>query len=114
MILKLLFQFGGIVSKLLREKVAENIRRLRVLSGTTQVELAKKAGLTDVYISRVEQNARNLTLDSVEQIARALKVPVIDLIGDTLTNFPKSTPRTAQSLRYAIRVLEAYLESIEK
>lgn len=102
------------MSKLLREIVSENIRRFRIEAGLTQVELARRAKLTDVYISRVEQGSRNLTLDSVEQIAAALEVPIVYLIQGSKQIIPKVSSVTEKSLRHAIRVLEAYLQSGKK
>ncbi len=101
------------MAKLLREIVAENIRKMRVEVGITQVELAKKAKLTDVYISRVEQNAKNLTLDSIEQIAMALDVPVSSLIVEGPMKIGKANPKTIRSLKHAIKVLEAYIEGLQ-
>jgi transcriptional regulator with XRE-family HTH domain len=98
----------------LREIVAENIRKLRIQEGLTQVELAKKAKLTDVYISRVEQNAKNLTLDSVEQIANALGVPITSLIENTKVQIPKVNKGTVRSLQHAVMVLEAYIETLDE
>ncbi|MBF0440687.1 MAG: helix-turn-helix transcriptional regulator [Oligoflexales bacterium] len=101
------------MAKGLREIVANNIRDLRIQAGLTQVELAKKAKLTDVYISRIEQKSKNLTLDSIEQIANALEVPISSLIKDVSTTFPKQNKKTANSIRHAIKVLELYLQTIE-
>ena len=99
--------------KALREIAAENIKQQRALAGLTQVELAKKAKLADVYISRIEQNAKNIALDSVEQIADALAVPVASLIETSRREIPRPAAGTVKALRHAVRVLEAYIEAIE-
>lgn len=99
--------------RLLREIVAENIRSLRVRGGLTQAELARKSRLTDVYISRVEKSAKNLTLDSVEQIASALGVPVTSLLSGIPESFPKANKGTEKSIAHAIQILEAYLQAIK-
>ncbi len=101
------------MAKLLREIVAENIRKLRIEAGLTQVELAKRAKLTDVYISRVEQNSKNLTLDSIEQIASALGAPVGLLIAEGPTRVRKGNIKTVRALKHAVRVIEAYIEDID-
>ena len=102
------------MAKLLREIVAENIKAVRVRTGITQVDLAKKAKMTDVYISRVEQQAKNLTLDSVEQIAHALGVPITSLIKDGKVTVPRANDATIRSLKHAVMVLESYIEAIKK
>ena len=43
-------------------------------------ELATKSGLSPSYISGIENNKANPTLDKLKQIADALGVPVKDLI----------------------------------
>jgi transcriptional regulator with XRE-family HTH domain len=54
--------------------VASTIRHFRTSSGMSQEELADKAGLDRTYISGVERGVRNITLESLEQIIRALAV----------------------------------------
>ena len=60
--------------------VADNIRRYRKLAGLSQEELGEKAGLHRTYIGSVERGERNITLDSLEEIANALKVAPVQLV----------------------------------
>jgi len=60
--------------------VAENIKRYRKLSGLSQEELGEKAGLHRTYIGSVERGERNITLDSLEEIANALHIAPVQLV----------------------------------
>ena len=49
---------------------------MRNLLGISQEELAERADLHRTYVSDVERGARNLSLESIERLARALDVSV--------------------------------------
>lgn len=55
-----------------RARFGEKIRKLRLAKGWTQEELAEKAGLHPTYIGGVERGERNLGLDNLLKLARAL------------------------------------------
>lgn len=50
--------------------------------GISQEELAERAGLHRTYISDIERGARNLSLESIEKLARALQIPLATLFRD--------------------------------
>ena len=50
--------------------VAERIKELRVQMGYTQKEMAKRLGVIQQYVSRLEAGRENLTLDTLNKIAR--------------------------------------------
>src|SRR5262245_49751618 len=56
------------------------IRRLREARGLTQEQLAGAVGMMRSNISRIEAAKHRPTLETLERIAKALKVPVADLI----------------------------------
>ncbi len=56
------------------------IRRLRLAKGMTQAQLARAAGIVRPNLCRVEGGKHRPTLQTLERIAAALKVPVVDLI----------------------------------
>jgi transcriptional regulator with XRE-family HTH domain len=60
--------------------IGENIRRLRVQIGLTQEELAEVAGLHRTYIGAIERGERNVSLENIVGIARALDVKPSDLL----------------------------------
>lgn len=49
--------------------------------GPSQEGLAREAQLHRTFVSHVERKVRNVSLDNVEALARALKVPVADLFA---------------------------------
>ena len=61
--------------------VAGNIRRIRLEIGLSQEKLAEQAGLHRTYIGGVERGERNITLSSLERIARALHTTPTQLIS---------------------------------
>ena len=64
----------------LRERLARNVRLLRVMRGWSQEVLALEAGLDRTYVGAVERGERNLTLASMEKLAGALGVEVRELL----------------------------------
>lgn len=58
----------------LRGTVAANVRRLRLALDFSQEALAAEAGLHRTYIGAIERAERNLSLDNIERLAKALKV----------------------------------------
>jgi transcriptional regulator with XRE-family HTH domain len=57
------------------------LRKLRKDQGLTMAELAKKAQVTDAYIAQLETGEKkNPSLDVLKRLARALGVPVTELL----------------------------------
>ena len=65
-----------------RRILGETIRAKRVKFELSQEKLAEKAGLSTVFISRVERGVESPSLDSIVKIAKALGVRVRDLVRD--------------------------------
>ncbi len=61
--------------------LAENLRALRQQKGLSQEKLAELAGLHWTYIGSVERGERNISIDNVEALARALEINVPDLLS---------------------------------
>lgn len=53
---------------------------LRAEHGMSQEDLALECDLHRTFIAHVERGARNISLDNIEKIAVALKVPVHRLL----------------------------------
>ncbi len=70
--------------------VGSNIRTSRIKAGITQEELALKSGLSQGYINQLENGKRNYTQKSLELIASALSVTVIDLFKEKEIEQPAS------------------------
>ena len=67
--------------------VASTVKALRLSRGFSQEELAHRAKLDRTYISGVERRVRNITLDSLESIVRALEVTVPDFLNEVAEAF---------------------------
>lgn len=66
----------------LNERLGANVRRLRIASGLSQETLAAECGIHRTYVGAVERGERNVTLQTVEKIASALKVDPLDLLRE--------------------------------
>ncbi|MBI5328286.1 MAG: helix-turn-helix domain-containing protein [Deltaproteobacteria bacterium] len=65
--------------------VGENIRRLRLKAGLTQEEVALRSGLSQGYINQLESGKRRFTQKTLELIADALSVPMVELFKEEVT-----------------------------
>ena len=63
---------------------ATNVRRLRLSLGLSQERLAELAGLHRTYVGSVERGERNISIDNMERVARAVGVNVADLLQEPL------------------------------
>jgi transcriptional regulator with XRE-family HTH domain len=67
-------------SKELTRIFADNVRNFRHTKNLSQEELADHCGLHRTYIGSVERGERNVTLSTIETLASALDVSVLDLL----------------------------------
>lgn len=63
-----------------------SVRAWRKRLGLSQEVLAERAELHRTYISDVERGARNLSLESISRLAKALNIPVAELFRQKLPN----------------------------
>ncbi len=61
---------------ILRERMGESIRNLRLQRGLTQVELARLADISPSNLARIEDGRYSVGLDILNQIANALGVAI--------------------------------------
>jgi transcriptional regulator with XRE-family HTH domain len=64
----------------MRRLVGQNVRRIRHEKGLTQEQFAEISGLSQQYISGLEQGHRNPTVVTLHELATALGVTPADLI----------------------------------
>lgn len=63
-----------------RALLSRNMLRLRAEKGWSQEALALEAGLHRTFVTHVERQVRNISLDNLEKLAVALEVPVAELL----------------------------------
>jgi transcriptional regulator with XRE-family HTH domain len=59
--------------------LARTVRRLREQTATTQEDLAHEAGITTGTLSKIERADSNPSWTTIERIARALKISLVEL-----------------------------------
>ena len=64
----------------LRNVVAANVKNRRLRLGLSQEELADICGYHRTYIGSVEREERNITLSTLEALAKALGVSASELL----------------------------------
>ena len=60
--------------------MARNVRLLRAERGLSQEALAYEAGINRTYLSDIERGTRNVSIDNLSRLAKALDVPVWSLL----------------------------------
>ena len=61
-------------------KLGRKIRETRVKEGYSQEELASRCELHRTYISDIERGERNVSVENIEKIAKALKTEPNELL----------------------------------
>lgn len=75
----------------IRATLAENIRSYRKDNGLSQEELADLCELHRTYIGSVEREERNVSLSTLEALARALGVSVPELLTSRVKHAHKES-----------------------
>lgn len=66
----------------LRKRLGKTIRRLRAALGFSQESFASRVKVHRTFMGAVERGEQNLSLDSLEKIARGLSVSPSVLLGE--------------------------------
>jgi transcriptional regulator with XRE-family HTH domain len=66
----------------LRLKLGKAIRRLRAEAGYSQEAFADQCRFHRTFIGAIERGEKNLTTDSLERIAKGLKISVFELFRE--------------------------------
>jgi len=61
------------------KKLGQKLKKARKNSGITQEQLAEKVGMHYTSISRIETGDANPPVQTINKIAKALKIPLSDL-----------------------------------
>lgn len=75
-----------------RHIIGWNLRLLRVERGLSQERLALEAKIDRAYVGRVERGMENVTVATLEALARALGVPLAALFVEPELNAPIPKP----------------------
>ncbi len=60
-------------------RFGKKVREERQKRGLSQERLAVKAGVHRTYIGMIERAEKNITLENIDKIAKALGMPIEDL-----------------------------------
>lgn len=93
----------------IRQVISERIREMRIMKGLTQQELADIVRMDVRYVSRLESQAPNLTIDLLERLAKGLGCHPAELLGDARTTV---SPLVVRSLDRAIESLTSFRSAI--
>ena len=64
----------------LRKFLAQRVRDLRTQRGYSQERLGERASLSGKFIGEVERGEKSISLDSLYRVAKALAVPITQLV----------------------------------
>lgn len=67
-------------AKKLRDTLARNVRQMRMERNWSQEDLSGESGLSQTYLSQIESGMRSVSLDALDQLARAFSVSADQLL----------------------------------
>lgn len=63
------------------KKIGANLREIRKKKKMSQVILAEEAGLNRTYIGELERGEKNMSLNTLLKLVKALKIEITDLFN---------------------------------
>jgi transcriptional regulator with XRE-family HTH domain len=66
----------------------EKIKNIRIEKGYTLADLSERTGYTPSYLSQIERNLKNPSLEALRKIADSLEVPIITFLIDDYDKYP--------------------------
>ncbi|KQB80246.1 MULTISPECIES: helix-turn-helix domain-containing protein [Leuconostoc] len=64
----------------IQKKLGDNVRTLRLERGYSQEVFAELVGVHRTYIGMIERGEKNVTLETIVKLSRALDTSISDLI----------------------------------
>jgi len=61
-------------------QIGMRLRRLRKVKKLTRYALAKRAGISPAYVTKLEEGRSDPTIGMLQRLAKALGVPVTELL----------------------------------
>ena len=80
------------------QNINNQIRDLRIAKKITQQELAERTNLSVPYISQIENNHRNISLETFVKIVDALEVSLSDFF------LPYSVPQDTEMMELLLKI----------
>ena len=65
----------------IKTKFGAKVRKLRLAKGLSQEAFADVCGLHRTYVGAIERGERNVSLENIEKIAKALGISIASLLG---------------------------------
>ncbi len=65
----------------IKTKLGAKVRKLRLAKGLSQEAFADICGLHRTYVGAIERGERNVSLENIEKIAKALGISIASLFG---------------------------------
>lgn len=62
------------------KKLGENLKKIRLSKGITQISIAKTLGVDRSFVSNIENGKTNPTLSTISSLAKVLGVTVSELM----------------------------------
>jgi transcriptional regulator with XRE-family HTH domain len=84
-------------------RAANRLRQLRLDKGLTLTQLAKMAGLSQAFLSRVENHKLSIPISGLERVARCLEVSISAFFEEAKEAAPIVLCRKGQGLRKNFR-----------
>ncbi|MDH5816105.1 MAG: CBS domain-containing protein [Candidatus Nezhaarchaeota archaeon] len=86
----------------------EDIRRMRIMAGLTQKELAERAGVSQSLIARIESGTVDPRLSTLRKILRALLPSMGDLRAEQVMHKPVIWVDADEPVRNVVELMERY------
>lgn len=61
-------------------RIGANVRKHRMARGWTQATLAERAGTGRIYVAQIEAASKEISIEMLERLAKALRVKVSALV----------------------------------
>jgi len=92
-------------------KVGATIKKLRKEKGFRQIDFADKCSISQTYLSQIENDERNPTIDVLERISNVLEIPypVLSFLSLTIESVPEERREVYQRME---RVMFGLVEDV--
>lgn len=70
------------MTKTILEKFGQRVRQERLKLGLSQEELATRAGVHRTYVGMIERAEKNITLENIEKLSKALNIAIYKLLKE--------------------------------